>query len=93
VEAIVSARLARATEEAVATFRRHASELEAVVMILGLAGDVDFLLHIAARDSAHLQKILHQLAAFAEGVQLRTSVLVDVERYPFPHYAVNRSAS
>lgn len=90
VEAMVSVRLSRHTREEVESFRNHALALPEVVALYHLTGEPDFLLHVAARDLAHLRELA--LSAFSDRpgvVQIQTSVLFEHVRKPvLPVYSL-----
>lgn len=57
LEALVAVRLTRHSRELVEAFWRHALGLREVVAVTHLAGQDDFLVHVAVRDAAHLREL------------------------------------
>ena len=83
VEAMVSVRLAHHTREEMESFQAHALALPEVVAIFHLTGEPDFLLHVAARDLAHLRELALSAFTSRPGVaQIHTSVLYQHVRKP-----------
>lgn len=89
VEAMVSVRLSRHTREEVERFQTHALAQPEVVALYHLTGEPDFLLHVAARDLAHLRELALSAFSSRPGVaQIQTSVLFEHVRKPqLPLYA------
>lgn len=89
VEAMVSVRLSRHTREEVESFQNHALAQTEVVALYHLTGEPDFLLHVAARDLAHLRELTLSAFSSRPGVaQIQTSVLFEHVRKPLlPVYA------
>ena len=54
LEAFVSVRLAKHSREVVDSFREHVTTLKETVAIYHVAGQEDFLVHVAVRDADHL---------------------------------------
>lgn len=89
VEAMVSVRLSRHTRDEVERFQIHALAQPEVVALYHLTGEPDFLLHVAARDLAHLRELALSAFSSRPGVaQIQTSVLFEHVRKPLlPLYA------
>lgn len=83
VEAMVSVRLAHHTREEMESFQAHALALPEVVALFHLTGEPDFLLHVAARDLAHLRELALSAFTSRPGVaHIQTSVLFEHVRKP-----------
>lgn len=83
VEAMVSVRLSRHTREELEGFQNHALAQPEVVALYHLTGEPDFLLHVAARDLAHLRELALTAFSSRPGVaQIQTSVLFEHVRKP-----------
>jgi DNA-binding Lrp family transcriptional regulator len=83
LQAMVIVRLQQHHRDAVQGFRDHLATLEPVVTITYVGGDDDFLVHVAVRDTAHLQALL--MDAFAsrpEVGRLRTELIFEQLRRP-----------
>lgn len=57
LQALISVRLKRHYKPDVEAFRRHALELPEVVRFYHVAGPIDFLVHVWAKDSEHLRDL------------------------------------
>lgn len=57
LEALIAVRLGRHSKELVEAFRQHALGLPEVLAVTHLAGQDDFLVHVAARDAEHLREL------------------------------------
>ena len=57
IQAMIAVRLIRHFKPDVDTFRRHALSLPEVVQLYHVAGTIDFLIHVWARDSNHLRDL------------------------------------
>jgi DNA-binding Lrp family transcriptional regulator len=90
VEAMVSVRLAHHTRDEMESFQAHALALPEVVALFHLTGEPDFLLHVAARDLAHLRELALSAFTSRPGVaQIQTSVLFEHVRKPtLPVYSL-----
>jgi DNA-binding Lrp family transcriptional regulator len=90
VEAMVSVRLAHHTRHEMESFQAHALALPEVVALFHLTGEPDFLLHVAARDLAHLRELALSAFTSRPGVaQIQTSVLFEHVRKPtLPVYSL-----
>lgn len=78
LQAIIQVHLQRHSRDAVIAFRDHALAQPEVVAVTHLTGAVDFLVHVAVRDTDHLRDLA--LAAFTtrdEVARLETSVVYE----------------
>lgn len=93
--AMISVRLARHARDEVDTFRTHVRSLPEVVSVYHLAGSVDFLVHVALRDAAHLRDlVLDDFTRRAEVAHLETHVLFEyVRAAATPNYRQEAAAS
>lgn len=83
VEAMVSVRLSRHTREELERFQDHALAQPEVVALYHLTGEPDFLLHVAARDLAHLRELALSAFSSRPGVaQIQTQVVFQHVRKP-----------
>ncbi len=57
LQALIQVHLRRHAREALEAFRAHLIELPEVVAVTHLTGSVDFLVHVAVRDVAHLRSL------------------------------------
>ena len=57
LQALISVRLKRHYKPDVEAFRQHALELPEVVRLYHVAGPIDFLAHVWAKDSEHLRNL------------------------------------
>ena len=90
LQAFVSVRLAQHSRDAVDAFREHLRSLSAVVAIYHVAGQDDFLVHVAVRDAEHLRDLaLDAFTTRAEVSRLNTSLIYEHVHQPvLPNYAV-----
>lgn len=85
VEALVAVRLVRHSRAAVEAFLDHLRALPEVVAFYHLAGADDVLVHVGARDAAHLRDLA--LSAFTERpevARIQTSLVYAAHRAPAP---------
>lgn len=81
VQAVVAVRLAHHARDQVDSFRGYIVTREEVIAVYHLTGRWDYLVHVAARDLAHLRQIaLSVFTSRAEVDHIETSVL-------FEHFA------
>jgi DNA-binding Lrp family transcriptional regulator len=81
VQAVVAVRLAHHARDQVDSFREYIATCEEVIAVYHLTGRWDYLVHVAARDLAHLRRIaLSVFTNRAEVDHIETSVL-------FEHFA------
>ena len=57
IQAMIAVRLIRHFKPGVEAFRSHALSLPEVVQLYHVAGPIDFLIHVWARDSDHLREL------------------------------------
>lgn len=85
VEALVAVQLVRHSREAVEAFLQH---LQAAPMVIGffhLAGSDDFLVHVGARDAAHLRDLaMTTFTERPEVARIQTSLVYDAYRSDEP---------
>lgn len=78
LQAMVQIHLQRHSRDAVVSFRDHALALPEVVAVTHLAGAVDFLVHVAVRDTDHLRDLaLEAFTTRDEVARLETSVVYE----------------
>jgi DNA-binding Lrp family transcriptional regulator len=78
LQALISIRLEQHSRAIVMEFREHAVSQPEVIGLFYVAGSVDFLLHVAVKDSDHLRDLsLDRLASRAEVGHLTTSVIFE----------------
>ena len=89
LQAIVQVQLQRHSRDAVIAFRDHALALPEVVAVTHLTGAVDFLVHVAVRDTDHLRDLaLEAFTTRDEVARLETSVVYEhVTAQVWPVYA------
>jgi DNA-binding Lrp family transcriptional regulator len=78
LQAVIGIHLHRHSREAVLAFRDHALSLPEVVAVTHLTGAIDFLVHVAVRDTEHLRELA--MAGFTtreEVARLDTSVIYE----------------
>ena len=83
LQALVGVSLRQHARPLVEAFEAHALGLPEVVQVFHTAGAVDFLVHVAVRDTAHLRELA--LAAFTERpevARIETSLLFAHRRTP-----------
>ncbi len=90
LQAFVSVRLAQHTRNVVDAFRDHIVSLPEVVSVYHLAGQEDFMVHVAVRDSEHLKNLtLDGFTTRAEVARLNTALVYDhVSESAWPNYSV-----
>jgi DNA-binding Lrp family transcriptional regulator len=57
IEAMIAIRLTKHARETVEAFRAYALDLSQVLAVYHMAGENDFLVHVAARDARHLRDL------------------------------------
>jgi DNA-binding Lrp family transcriptional regulator len=78
LQAVIQVRLQRHSRKAVQSFRDHALSLPEVVAATHLTGAVDFLLHVAVRDTDHLRDLaLEAFTTRDEVARLDTSIVYE----------------
>ncbi|MFF0574860.1 Lrp/AsnC family transcriptional regulator [Streptosporangium saharense] len=75
-QAMISVRVRPPSREVIDTFQRTAAALPEVLSVFVVAGDEDFLLHVAVQDLDHLHAfLLDRLSKRREIVGFKTSVI------------------
>ena len=89
LQAFVSVRLAQHTRDVVDAFRDHIVSLPEVVSVYHLAGQEDFMVHVAVRDAEHLKNLtLDGFTTRTEVVRLNTALVYEhVSESAWPNYA------
>jgi DNA-binding Lrp family transcriptional regulator len=78
LQAVIQVHLQRHSREAVRSFRDHALAQPEVVAVTHLTGAVDFLVHVAVRDTDHLRDLaLEAFTTREEVARLETSVVYE----------------
>lgn len=78
IQALVHVRLKRHTRKAVSVFRAQALELDEVVSLYHVTGEFDFVIHVVARDMAHLRDFaLDTLTTRPEVGGIQTSIMFE----------------
>lgn len=81
LQAMVSLRLRAHSREAFRAFREHLRGLREVLAIYQLAGDMDFFVHVAVRDTQHLRDlVMDHLATREEVDKFETRLIYDHDR-------------
>jgi DNA-binding Lrp family transcriptional regulator len=95
LQAFISVRLAKHTREAVDAFRDHLVSLPEVVSIYHVAGQEDFMAHVAVRDANHLKNLtLDAFTTRTEVARLNTALVYDrVSESAWPNYATDDERS
>ena len=90
LQAFVAVRLAQHSRDVVDNFRQHISTLEEVVAIYHVAGQDDFVVHVAVRDAEHLRNLtLDGFTTRAEVSRLNTALVYEhVPLTMMPNYTV-----
>lgn len=90
LQALVQVQLRHHERDSVATFRSHALALPETVAVTHLTGTVDFLVHVAVRDTDHLRALtLESFTTRPEVSRIETSIIYEHVSTPtWPVYAV-----
>ncbi|MEM1269234.1 MAG: Lrp/AsnC family transcriptional regulator [Bacteroidota bacterium] len=80
LQAFVAVRLGRHGREAVELFRRHALALPAVLTLFHVAGDTDFLLHVAVAGTHDLRDVLDQVTDAGNVAHVETTLIFERTR-------------
>jgi len=87
LEALCSMRLQVHRWEAMKAFREHLASLQEVLTVFHLAGDLDFMAHLAVRDAQHLRQfVMEHVASRPEIDKVETRLVyesVASQRLPF----------
>ena len=88
VQALVAIRLRQHSREFVNDFRAHALKLPEVIALYHVAGKLDFLVHVCARDPDHLKDFaLDAFTTRREVASIETSLIFEFVRNPeLPDY-------
>ena len=89
LQAFIAVRLVRHSRDLVERFRRHVSQLPELVSLYHVAGQMDFLAHVAIRDSDHLRDLaMDAFTTRKEVAQIETSLIFQHEaHWAWPNYA------
>jgi DNA-binding Lrp family transcriptional regulator len=88
IQAMTAVRLSPHTKDVFVGFRAHCLALPEVVALYQLAGDEDFLVHSAVRDTEHLRQLTEDLTSFGQTAHISTALIFEAVRRPLPVYAV-----
>lgn len=78
LQAIIGVHLQRHSRGSVLAFRDHATSLPEVVAVTHLTGAVDFLVHVAVRDTEHLRELaMEGFTTREEVARIDTSVVYE----------------
>jgi DNA-binding Lrp family transcriptional regulator len=82
-------RLRQHSREIVETFREHALQLPEVMTLYHVAGEHDFLVHVAVRDADHLRDLaIDAFTTRTEIAHIETSLIFEYVRdHVWPRYA------
>ena len=88
LQAFVSVRLAQHTRDVVDAFRNHIVSLPEVVSVYHVAGQDDFVVHVAVRDADHLKDLtLDGFTTRTEVARLNTALVYEhVSETAWPNY-------
>ena len=88
LQAFVSVRLSIHSREVVDAFRAHIVTLPEVVAVYHIAGEADFLVHVAVRDAEHLRNLtLDGFTTRTEVSRLTTALIYEhINQHKFPNY-------
>jgi DNA-binding Lrp family transcriptional regulator len=82
LQAMIAVRLHRHETSQVERFRTYAAQLDEVVAFYHMAGNNDFLVHVAVRDSNHLRDIaMGAFTAQPEVAHIETSIIFEHTRF------------
>ena len=89
LQAFVAVQLAKHARDFVDDFRQHVMGLPEVVALYHVAGQDDFLVHVAVRDAEHLRNLtLDAFTTRLEVARLNTSLVYEyVQQSTLPNYA------
>ena len=89
LQAFVAVQLAHHARHVVDDFREHIMNLPEVVALYHIAGQSDFLVHVAVRDAEHLRNLtLDSFTTRTEVARLNTSLVYEYIRKPtLPNYS------
>ena len=89
LQAFVSVRLSKHSRDVVDAFRSHIITLPEVVAVYHIAGEGDFVVHVAVRDANHLRNLtLDGFTTRAEVSRLTTMLIYEhIAQHRLPNYA------
>ena len=92
IQAMIAVRLQQHSRELVEAFQSHVLSLPEVVALYHVAGENDFLIHVALRDTSHLREVvLDAFTARPEVAHVETGLIFDHTRTPvLPNYELDR---
>ena len=90
IQAFVQVELTRHLREVVESFRTHVMTLPEVVAVYHVAGQSDFLVHVAVRDANHLRDLaLDAFTTREEVSRIQTALIYEhLSQTPLPNYRV-----
>ena len=90
LQAFVSVRLAQHTRDVLDGFRDHVAALPEVVSVYHVAGQDDFMVHVAVRDAEHLKNLtLDGFTTRAEVARIHTALVYEhISESAWPNYNV-----
>jgi DNA-binding Lrp family transcriptional regulator len=95
IQAFVFVRLEQHSRDLVESFRDHVVSLPEVVSVYHVAGQEDFVIHVAVRDANHLRNLtLDGFTTRAEVARLNTALVYEhIADTAWPNYAVADDAT
>ncbi len=89
LQAVVQVRLQRHSRDVVTAFRDHALSLPEVVAVTHVTGAVDFLVHVAVRDTDHLRDLaMEAFTTRDEVARIDTAIVYEhAQAVTWPTYA------
>lgn len=92
LQAFIAVRLVRHSRRMVERFRAHVSGLPELVALYHVAGEMDFLAHVAIRNSDHLRDLaMDAFTTRDEVAEIRTSLIFEhVPHWQLPNYRVTQ---
>ena len=90
LQAFVSVRLAQHTRDVLDGFRDHIAALPEVVSVYHVAGQDDFMVHVAVRDAEHLKNLtLDGFTTRTEVTRIHTALVYEhISESAWPNYSV-----
>lgn len=83
LEALVSVRLSRHTQDDVDRFWHHVDQMSEVIGIYHLSGANDFLCHVVVKDAGHLRQVaVSGFTTLAEVAHIETSIIFEHRAKP-----------
>ena len=87
LEAMLLVRLSEHSADHVRHVMEHFHEQPETVTCVHMAGSVDFMIHVAVRDPAHLRElVVERVAGRSEIAHVETGLVFDVQRSTMPLY-------